>query len=153
MIIKDLGQREHQLHQLFSEAFDNYSVTDFSEFFISSILCEESEIIAHASLQKREFPCLGEYMNINSYLLGLVCVRKNYRRQGYGTEVVREVIDEVIKKNCIILLNCGENIVPFYEKLGFTLLSPKASYDRNGRMAMAKDFPSDAEPQKISANN
>lgn len=54
----------------------------------------------------------------NAYLCGLG-VRPEYRNRGIGTEISRRLVDRCKQSNLHIQLLCEENLVPYYEKLGF----------------------------------
>ena len=49
-----------------------------------------------------------------------VGVRKSFRGYGYGQQIVKYCIDFAKQNNCYkVKLNCSDNLIPFYEKLGF----------------------------------
>ena len=55
---------------------------------------------------------------INAYLCGL-SVLPEYRGQGIGTEISRRLIAHCKEHNLHIQLFCEEEMVPYYEKMGF----------------------------------
>ena len=49
-----------------------------------------------------------------------VCVKKEYRRRGFGKEIVNKLIEEAKKRNCYkITLTCSESNLDFYKSTGF----------------------------------
>ena len=49
-----------------------------------------------------------------------VVTRDSYQGQGIGTALVRRTIKDALEANCYkTILDCSENNIPFYEKLGF----------------------------------
>jgi glucosamine-phosphate N-acetyltransferase len=51
-----------------------------------------------------------------------VCVKKEYRNNGYGKLLLTNIIQKAIDKKCYkITLNCNNNNIDFYKKCGFEL--------------------------------
>jgi glucosamine-phosphate N-acetyltransferase len=49
-----------------------------------------------------------------------VVVRKKYQGKGIGQEVVKELVNYAKKKGCYkTILDCSDELIPFYEKIGF----------------------------------
>lgn len=49
-----------------------------------------------------------------------VGVHPDFRNRGYGAEIVGYCVDYAKKNNCYkIKLNCKDNLIPFYNRLGF----------------------------------
>jgi len=49
-----------------------------------------------------------------------VSVHKDHQRQGIGTAVVKHITEEARKLGCYkVILNCFENVAPFYQRLGY----------------------------------
>lgn len=73
-------------------------------------------------------------------LLGLVTVDGAHRGKGLGAELVSRMIDWQRKTGAAgLILNCGERLVPFYEKCGFVRVSECAVYERGGRLVEDED--------------
>lgn len=49
-----------------------------------------------------------------------VAVRRDFQRRGVGQALVRHATDEAFEAGCYkVILNCRDDRVPFYEKLGY----------------------------------
>ena len=49
-----------------------------------------------------------------------LAVKKGFERKGIGSSLVRRVIEEAKKQGCYkLILDCKDENIPFYEKLGF----------------------------------
>jgi len=55
---------------------------------------------------------------INAYMCG-IGVSSSCRGQGIGTEICRRLIAQCRLHNLHVQLFCGEDLVPFYQRLGF----------------------------------
>ena len=61
-----------------------------------------------------------------------VVVRKDYEGQGIGMKLVISLLDVAKQKNCYkTILNCEDNLRPFYEKIGFKKATNEMRYDHN----------------------
>ncbi|WP_432664477.1 GNAT family N-acetyltransferase [Wukongibacter baidiensis] len=54
----------------------------------------------------------------DAYVCGLG-VNSNFRSQRIGIEICRRLVEHCIDNNLHIQLFCEENLVPYYEKMGF----------------------------------
>ncbi len=54
----------------------------------------------------------------DAYICGLG-VNSNFRGQGIGIEICRSLVEHCIDNNLHIQLFCEENLIPYYEKMGF----------------------------------
>ena len=49
-----------------------------------------------------------------------LAVRKGFERKGIGSSLVRKIIEEAKKQGCYkLILDCNDENIPFYERLGF----------------------------------
>lgn len=49
-----------------------------------------------------------------------VAVHSNWQRRGVGAAIVERLIERATQRNCYkVILNCNDENIPFYEKLGF----------------------------------
>ena len=49
-----------------------------------------------------------------------VAVRKRYQGEGIGQKIVKELVQYAKKKGCYkTILDCSDELIPFYEKIGF----------------------------------
>ncbi len=55
----------------------------------------------------------------NAYISG-VGVHNDYRHQGIATRIIEQLVDHCRKANLHIQLFCEEDMIHFYEKLGFS---------------------------------
>ena len=61
-----------------------------------------------------------------------VVVRKDYEDQGIGMKLVISLLDVAKQKKCYkTILNCEDNLRPFYEKIGFKKATNEMRYDHN----------------------
>ena len=61
-----------------------------------------------------------------------VVVRKDYEGQGIGMKLVISLLDVAKQKKCYkTILNCEDNLRPFYEKIGFKKTTNEMRYDHN----------------------
>ena len=59
-----------------------------------------------------------------------VSVRKNYNDKGIGQEIVKALLEYSKKKGCYkTILDCTDDLIPFYEKMGFKLHSNSMRFD------------------------
>ncbi|TQR42175.1 GNAT family N-acetyltransferase [Paenibacillus popilliae] len=59
---------------------------------------------------------------INAYLCGLG-VHPDYRGQGIGTAISRLLMEQCSNHNLHLQFFCEEELVPYYERLGFTVFA------------------------------
>jgi len=61
-----------------------------------------------------------------------VVVRKDYEGKGVGMKLIRSLLDYAKEKNCYkTILDCKDDVKPFYEKIGFHEESNGMRYDHN----------------------
>ncbi|MGI0008139.1 MAG: GNAT family N-acetyltransferase [Nitrosopumilaceae archaeon] len=59
-----------------------------------------------------------------------VSVRKNYHDKGIGQEIVKVLLEYSKKKGCYkTILDCTDDLIPFYEKMGFKRHSNSMRFD------------------------
>lgn len=59
-----------------------------------------------------------------------VVVRKEYQGSGIGQKLVKSLLEYAKKKGCYkIILDCADDLVPFYEKIGFKRYSNSMRID------------------------
>ena len=59
-----------------------------------------------------------------------VVVRKEYQGSGIGKKLVKSLLEYAKKKGCYkIILDCADDLVPFYEKIGFKRYSNSMRID------------------------
>ena len=61
-----------------------------------------------------------------------VVVRKDYEGRGIGMKLVISLLDVAKQRKCYkTILNCEDNLRPFYEKIGFKKATNEMRYDHN----------------------
>lgn len=59
-----------------------------------------------------------------------VSVRKNYKDKGIGQKIVKALLEYAKKKGCYkTILDCTDDLIPFYEKIGFKRHSNSMRFD------------------------
>ena len=59
-----------------------------------------------------------------------VAVRKEFQGKGVGQKLVNELLDYADKRGCYkTILDCTDELIPFYEKLGFKRYSNSMRFD------------------------
>jgi predicted N-acetyltransferase YhbS len=101
-------------------------------------LLEGDQLTGYAALSDRIIRFENEKLEL--LLLGFVTVRRDCRRRGNGSFLMNRIIERVkADGHSGIILNTGENVLPFYGKLGFRKISERAEYLRNGALQMDHD--------------
>jgi glucosamine-phosphate N-acetyltransferase len=63
-----------------------------------------------------------------------VVVRKEYQGRGVGKKIVNALLKYAEKKGCYkTILNCTEDLIPFYENLGFKRHSNSMRFDHRSK--------------------
>jgi len=59
-----------------------------------------------------------------------VSVRKKYKDKGIGQKIVKALLEYAKKKGCYkTILDCTDDLIPFYEKIGFKRHSNSMRFD------------------------
>ena len=59
-----------------------------------------------------------------------VAIRKNYKDKGIGQKIVKALLEYAKKKGCYkTILDCTDDLIPFYEKIGFKRHSNSMRFD------------------------
>lgn len=126
MIIKrvydyNLNQSTYeQLQQLLIESFEVYPENRiyFKQIpHFRFILCNGNDkVLAQVGLDYRAMKLGDEVINV----LGIIdlCVKKTYRNKGFGTQLVRKVL-QFAESNSVDFVLLGTEIEEWYEKIGF----------------------------------
>lgn len=95
-------------------------------------------VVAHACVQARSFQ-INDHI-YHGFVLGEVCTDPTFRHKGFGTMVTRALLSELnTEKGAFVVLNCGERVREFYEKMGFIEVSSKAQYIREEKIEIDDD--------------
>ena len=72
--------------------------------------------------------------------MGGVCIDPVVQRSGIGTLLMRQAhTDLTSQKLEFAVLNCGDPLVSFYERIGYVKVSERALYIRDGQLALDED--------------
>jgi predicted GNAT family N-acyltransferase len=117
---------------------DNFSLHELpninSHYYVRCF----NDVVGYAAISNRNISiCDIEY---NLAILGLVCIDKIYRGKGYGKLLIEYIIKKLeCKETDGIILNCGIDLVEFYKKMKFLVISNSARYIRNGTIETDND--------------
>lgn len=96
------------------------------------------ELIAHAAVQRRWFVIRRAYLE--GWMLGGVCTEPQYQRQGVARRLLAQVHEDLSMGPLhFIVLNCGNRVRRFYEKIEYKEVSPHGLYLRNGSIEIDND--------------
>jgi len=102
------------------------------------LLWYSAELIGHVSVQRRWFVVNRRYWE--GWHVGGVCVHPRVQREGIGSFMMERVqADLSLQGLGFAILNCGRHLVRFYEGVGYTKVSDRALYIRNGKLAIDED--------------
>jgi len=91
------------------------------------VAIENSEIIGTASMliEQKFIHNGGKVGHIED-----VAVRKEFQGKGIGQKIVRALLDYAGKQDCYkTILDCNDNLIQFYENIGFKRYSNSMRYD------------------------
>ena len=96
--------------------FDNFLENEIN---IKIYVIEQNNILIGSGtilLEKKFIHNISLYAHIED-----IIIRKEFRKNGYGKELILYLINICRFKRCYkILLDCETKLIPFYEKCGFT---------------------------------
>jgi ribosomal protein S18 acetylase RimI-like enzyme len=102
------------------------------------LLWSPDKLLGHVSVQRRWFVVNKHYFE--GWHVGGVCVDPAVQRSGIGTLLMRQVhADLSLQELDFAVLNCGRPLVRFYNKVGYTKVSDRALYMRDGRLVSEED--------------
>jgi GNAT superfamily N-acetyltransferase len=102
------------------------------------LLWSPDKLLAHASVQRRWFVVNEHYFE--GWHVGGVCVHPAVQRSGIGTLLMRQVnADLSLQELAFAVLNCSHPLVGFYSRVGYTKISDRALYIRDGKLASEED--------------
>jgi predicted N-acetyltransferase YhbS len=103
-----------------------------------ALILHDGGVAVHAAVQARTFPIAGQ--GRAGYILGFVCTHPQMRHQGLGTAVVQALLRNLdSRQGGFVVLNCGINMVRFYEQMRFVMVAERAAYVRQGRWEVDAD--------------
>lgn len=129
MILKKL---EYSDYEQFHLLINDFRKTDFTLKQFKEFLNTENNIEIYVIERNNKLVGAGTILlekkfihNISLYAhLEDIIIKKEYQSNGYGKLLLEKLIKICKEKNCFkILLDCNKELIPFYEKCGFTLNS------------------------------
>lgn len=102
------------------------------------LLWSSEKLLGHVSVQRRWFVVNKHYFE--GWHVGGVCVHPAVQRSGIGTFLMRQVhADLSLQELAFAVLNCGHPLVRFYDEVGYTKISDRALYIRDGKLVSDED--------------
>ena len=132
----DMGLAETELLCLFRKAFG--AADTLWPANQRWLLWSSDDLLGHVSVQRRWFLVNEQYFE--GWFVGGVCVDLSVQRSGLGTLLMRQVhADLTVQELDFAVLNCGHQLVGFYERVGYEKLSDRALYLRDEELAFDED--------------
>ena len=94
-------------------------------------------LVAHAAAQRRWFAVNGAYQR--GWMLGAVCTRPEDQRQGIGKLLLQRVEADLRGRDSFVVLNCGDRVCSFYERLGYVRVAAAGRYIRGNQLQTDPD--------------
>lgn len=102
------------------------------------LVWSSDKLLGHVSVQRRWFVVNKHYFE--GWHVGGVCVHPAVQRGGLGTLLMRQAhADLALQDLAFAVLNCGRPLVRFYSRVGYTKVSDRALYIRDGRLVSEED--------------
>ena len=102
------------------------------------LLWSADKLLGHVSVQRRWFVVNKHYFE--GWHVGGVCVHPAVQRSGIGTFLMRQVHADLSAQELdFAVLNCGHPRVGFYNRVGYTKISDRALYIRDGELVSDED--------------
>lgn len=93
------------------------------------LLRRDEQLIAHVAVQQRWFIVNARYHR--GWFVGAVCTDPAFRQHGYASHLMQQVHLDLANEHLgFALLNCGEQRVRFYERLGYQRIANRGLYLR-----------------------
>lgn len=132
----ELTQKDQSdLDRLFRGAFGGMCFEDTPKADLRAIIRRDGMIIAHVGIQNRliEMPSYG---SLPMAFVGQVVVTEQERGRRLGLVLIQGLMKRNAKS---FILNCGERLTGYYEKIGFYVASDAALYVRNSIEVIDED--------------
>jgi ribosomal protein S18 acetylase RimI-like enzyme len=102
------------------------------------LLWSPDKLLAHASVQRRWFVVNEHYFE--GWHIGGICVHPAVQRSGFGTLLMQQVhADLSLQELAFAVLNCSQLLVGFYSRVGYSKVSDRALYIRDGVLVSEED--------------
>jgi GNAT superfamily N-acetyltransferase len=124
---KDLAQLEHWLLQVLGT--DAYTWFAFDRHALVWI---DGRIVSHVGVTERTITVDGQAMRVGG--VGGVATPPEWRKQGLATEALKEAATFLCDRQGLdwILLLCSQELVPFYQDLGWQAVQAALWFDQPG---------------------
>lgn len=116
----------------FKNLINDFRKTDFTEFSFKNFIENEKNISIYILQENNNILAAGTILFERKFIHNIslyghiedIIVKKEHQKKGYGKLLINKLIDVCKTNNCYkILLDCSNELVPFYEKCGFKLNS------------------------------
>ena len=102
------------------------------------LLWQSDRLIAHGSVQRRWFVVKRHYYE--GWHVGGVCVHPESQGKGIGTLLMEQVHADLSPQEFgFAVLNCGRHLIKFYERVGYSKVSERGMYIRDGALIIDDD--------------
>lgn len=128
-------EHEKEIRSLLQKSFNLIHTPPFDYCFTS---VENNEGIGFCAAVERSISVCNS--NHQVFLLGLFTIEEKYRKKGIGSALLQYTVSYLENNHKDgVILNCGNERVPFYTANGFNVISEKALYSRNGNIEKDED--------------
>lgn len=129
MILKKLQYSDYDQFHLLINDFrkTNFTLSQFKEFLDTEknteiyVIESNNKLLGAGTIlfEKKFIHNISLYAHLED-----IIIKKEYQSNGYGKLLLENLIKVCKEKNCFkILLDCNKELIPFYQKCGFTLHS------------------------------
>ena len=110
----------------------DFRETNFTEFSFKNFIENEKNINIYVLEENNNMLAAGTILFERKFIHNMslyghiedIIVKKEHQKKGYGKLLINKLIDVCKTNHCYkILLDCSNELVPFYEKCGFKLNS------------------------------
>lgn len=116
----------------FKDLINDFRKTDFTEFSFKNFIENEKNINIYVLEENNNLLAAGTLLFERKFIHNMsiyghiedIIVKKEHQKKGYGKILIKNLIEECHANKCYkILLDCSNELIPFYEKCGFKLNS------------------------------
>ena len=116
----------------FKILINDFRETNFTEFSFKNFIENEKNINIYVLEENNNMLAAGTILFERKFIHNMslyghiedIIVKKEHQKKGYGKLLINKLIDVCKTNHCYkILLDCSNELVPFYEKCGFKLNS------------------------------
>ena len=116
----------------FKKLINDFRKTDFTEFSFKNFIENEKNINIYILEDNNNLLAAGTILFERKFIHNMslyghiedIIVKKEHQKKGYGKILINKLIEVCKINQCYkILLDCSNELIPFYEKCGFKLNS------------------------------